>query len=663
MENKNLSLNNQNNNQDYSPPKTEFQQDNINIDSEILKKNTNKPKISMVSFLFNENNFINNTPNPDKNQTIVESNNKNKLPYLKIDIKNKFSVNTELNTKRINKILTSYKKKYSDQKSHIENLINKFLEFKFPKCASSFFLISKEISKNVEKNTKLDLEFIENKINFFYKIRYDLQYLKYIKLNKDTCINLGYILCFCYKNLSKYKIKDEKMMQSIINTIINSKINVLNDFYRYCIDNNLIPDRDKKTECWKKNNEKYPLIPEMIFLINVFSNVSTIEIDMNIQGNIMTEEEVQLFIITFFNLQYLFNQLDNIKINFINEKIQNILYGRYYDKLYVITNNNQYSIKKNFILNENIYEKKWDFDKNFVLQNYRNINQNKRKYHVVKKNKTITMFFNENKKSNNIDDNDIILIKTKEAKNEFINVEISNNNKKLNELNNINDFKKIDVKSEKKSNKSFIRKNSNSFCKNKKDALLYLLDDVETFAKESQFYNREKFETLINKHIYVFDIIFFAFISLENLEKMKNIEVVLNDCYHKEIINYLDKYYSLNNTIINNNFHILDFLNNNISIIENFFLEFNSLDPLTFEKFLVLLKNNENESLTKLKISFFSCDITYYQKSVFKNYYEYKNNFKILYENSAGDTNDKMLNELLTCFINNINILFNIIKK
>ena len=657
MEKKNISLNIKNKKEGKTPPKIELQHRNINIDSEILKTKDDVQKISKATILFNNNNFIDDIQSPERRQTINESNNTENIPYLKIDIKNKFTLSTERINKRINKILTRYKKNFSEQKSHIKNIVNKFLEIKFPKYSSNFFMISKEISKNIEKTAKLDLEFIETKINYFYKIRYDLQYLKYLKLTKEACINLGYILCFCYKYLSKYKIKDDKSMQNNINSIIKSKINVLNDYYSHCINNNLVPDREKKTKYWKENKDKYPLIPEMIFLINVFFNVDTIEIDMNIQGNILTEEEIQLFTISFFNLQFLFNQIDNVKVSFINETIQNILYGRYYEKLYLLTNNNQFTIKKNYTLNENIYEKKWDFEKSFILQDYKNVNIKPKKYHTLKTNKNDSMFFDENKKPEPIDDKDVILIKTKEAKNEFVDVEIVND--QLNKSNTIKEFSLNDFFSEKPRKKTVTIRNS--YAINNSDQILYVLDNEEKSLNKNIFFKKEKFENLINKHIYIFEIILVVFISLETLEKFKSVEIILNDCYYREFINYLNKYCSINSSIINNNFHILDFLENNISKIENFFLEFNSLDPLTFEKFLVLLKINENEFLKKLKISFFSSDITYYQQSIFKNHFEYTYNFNILRGNSAGDTNERILNELLTNFINNINILFNLI--
>ena len=125
MENKNISLNVQINDQNKSPSTTESQLNDIK--SENVKTKNDKQKIPMASILFNDNNLVDKAQSSERRETIIEPNNANKIPYLKIDIKNIFSLSTERNTKRINKILTRYKKNFPDQKSHIENLINKFL--------------------------------------------------------------------------------------------------------------------------------------------------------------------------------------------------------------------------------------------------------------------------------------------------------------------------------------------------------------------------------------------------------------------------------------------------------------------------------------------------------------------------------------------------------
>ena len=101
----------------------------------------------------------------------------------------------------------SYKDEISKEKL-TQYITQKFLDKLFPKCESNVRKISLSISREIQAIKKLTLEIIENNIDYFYSIRHEIKYLKSLKLTKERFRNIGYILCFIYPKITKFKIKE-----------------------------------------------------------------------------------------------------------------------------------------------------------------------------------------------------------------------------------------------------------------------------------------------------------------------------------------------------------------------------------------------------------------------------------------------------------------------
>jgi hypothetical protein len=96
--------------------------------------------------------------------------------------------------------------------------------------------------------------------------------------------------------------------------------------------------------------------------------------------------------------------------------------------------------------------------------------------------------------------------------------------------------------------------------------------------------------------------------------------------------------------------------------IESLNIEFNSLDYLTFTKFLSFMSKNQN--IKSLKISFFSSLITYSPQFIYKLYHQNDENNEINNFNYNNDTPISfILNELLPYFIDNIQAIFELIRS
>ena len=94
--------------------------------------------------------------------------------------------------------------------------------------------------------------------------------------------------------------------------------------------------------------------------------------------------------------------------------------------------------------------------------------------------------------------------------------------------------------------------------------------------------------------------------------------------------------------------------------IHDFNMEFNSLDYMTFYKFLSLIKKNED--LVSLQISFFSSLITYTPQYLYKLYIQNLDK-KDICNNKTYSPETFLLNELLPYFVENLEVLFELIRQ
>ena len=85
------------------------------------------------------------------------------------------------------------------------------------------------------------------------------------------------------------KLKESK------NRVIENNIDVVSDYYN-CLNEKNYSFKDLRiTHFWKKKLDKYECLPELIFLINEYSKITTFEIDLNMQSGNLSEDDIQFF--------------------------------------------------------------------------------------------------------------------------------------------------------------------------------------------------------------------------------------------------------------------------------------------------------------------------------------------------------------------------------
>jgi hypothetical protein len=320
----------------------------------------------------------------DNNSTMDNNRNSSlgKYSYLKIDPSINFKKITLVEIKSINeKLKKNNKDKFFSKKEYINEIIKKFLDKYFPKYEGNISKISTLISNQIKSKKKLKREKMEVFINFFYNSKETFKTSKTIVLNKRIFRNIGIMLSFIYRKLKDYTI-DSNGMKDYINTNIAKKINILSDYFLYCNNCGTDPMLLKKSIEWKKLVKiyNYQVPPELIFLINIFQNCLKLEINIEFDKDILTQEDFQLYTITLLNIEYVFPNLENISLNLVHRNIQEFLNNKYISKLTKLMLIREETFKKNYIKhNISIYAIKWDFEKDFDLAYFKKINSNKKK--------------------------------------------------------------------------------------------------------------------------------------------------------------------------------------------------------------------------------------------------------------------------------------------
>ena len=272
--------------------------------------------------------------------------------FLKIDGKNIFA---EIGVDDICVIKDQYDKFKQSEDDIINENINKIMNKILDKMCNSnmcndIFIISQNLCKQICKNNKIGKENIDNLINHLTgnninnKNSYKSQTFL---LTRNKCEIIGSILCYSYSKLH-HKMKDMNKLIELRKTIIEQGTDVMDDFADYCKTNKVT---DKKiTTYWKMNRNNYIFSPEIIFLINRYSNVTEVEIDFNLFEQSLNDDEIkiQLIELTLLNINWLFNSLKSFKINFINELLQQNLYPYFTYKLNLFCSNIKENIKKIF---------------------------------------------------------------------------------------------------------------------------------------------------------------------------------------------------------------------------------------------------------------------------------------------------------------------------
>ena len=133
----------------------------------------------------------------------------------------------------------------------------------------------------------------------------------------------------------------------------------------------------------------------------------------------------------------------------------------------------------------------------------------------------------------------------------------------------------------------------------------------------------------------------------------------MNDCYYKEFINSFGQYYHSSKIPTSiNNFHLLNNFINKLKKLQIFNIEFNSLDYLTFYKILSILNKNK---ISTLQMSFFSSLFIYSPQYIYKLYYQ-NSDKKEMSNIDFYSPEYFLLHELLPFFIENLEVLFELIR-
>ena len=386
--------------------------------------------------------------------------------FLKIDKNNYFTEIKNKDYNEIKDIIYSFKEKKEESSKIqlINEIIKKFLESISPNCDNEAIAISKYLSKELNKIKKVTKNIIEEYIDYFFSLRYDLLYSTNFLLSKKAIIYLGYILSYVFSKLNKFFINNGNQLSHLIKKTIEKKIDSLIDYYNFINTQKINNNNNKKTYFWKKNRNKYLIPPELNFLINRFIKIKTIELEFDFQGEEINDIDFKLISISLLNLKYVFINLSHLKINLINHKLQYGIYNSYYkdlinDETFIKRN----LIKKNRINNpELIYNNKWDFQHDFNLQDYRRIYRKKKLNEFKKENLVYDdynlLYLNNTKKE--INEKQMLnssIEKPRNSlklldKNNIFNIEKNNCGNLNNSFNNIGDEEEFNIK-KKKDNK------------------------------------------------------------------------------------------------------------------------------------------------------------------------------------------------------------------
>jgi len=592
-------------------------------------------------------------------KALINEDNKYLDNYFKIDAKNTFSIgNSQDTSNKLNKLLEDNKEFIEEYLDNNNKLMSLFYE-KIYKTDSDSFNISITVSKQLRKSLNINKNMIDDKLDYFINKKMEYKSSKEFKLDRENTYYLGYILSYAYSKFSSFKINSEKDLKLNVDKTKKEHIDLLTTFYAESLENENPQNRYSKVLFCKKNKTNFNLPGVYILLINAFIYIKDIEIDFNFDDQ-LTKDEVNLFIISLLNLQYIFSEKINIKISLINEGLQCLVYRRFYKELFKNTNFGNF--KMIYMNKDDIYKKKWDFETEFLLEKHRKLSKN----YLNQNNETIaednaSTNMNTNDNSNNSNSN---TPKTPE-KDAILNSSYSNN--KLSEENN-SKYYKSDKNVCKNLNLSNSKNDANNSMTNYLNSSINARNTfTKSYINKTQINNssnslvrtsnnpNEKdndlhYDQIIEAYKNTIALILLTIDSLYNFTNMRRLDLIINDCYQSEIYSFLYNYCSVD---VSKRFHMVDILINKVKTLEELNIELNILDHITFSKILSFIDNNS--SLTSLKLSFFSSDVTYLRQTIYKLYYQNINTKEI--------SISQILDYILPYFTDNLEVLFELIKK
>ena len=550
--------------------------------------------------------------------------------YIKINKSNIFSSISKDDNNYIDEIISSFKES-KGKKNTLNSIFKPFLDKISPGCDGDPILISKTLSKEIFKINRIKKDIVENYINYFFNLRYELLYSTHFFLSIKIVRYLGYILSYTYNKFHKYSIKDGKHFNYLLKKTFEKNEDVLLDYYNSMNEIGLedVEKNEKynKMFFWKKNRSKYLLPPEINFLINRFIKITSCEIELNFQGTHINMEDFNVISLFLLNINRIFVNVKELKINFTNQKLQYDLYCGYFQDFLYETKINKNIIKKNKIINpELIYEEKWNFKDKFNVKECRIIRKKKLNEEFYKQDLIFDeynlLFLNDSIKEINekqMMNSTIVNIRDIDTNN--IIIKANNNNEKI--------IKEKIVIEKNKMNINRIIKGKNNY--------------IDTMKNN---------ENIIN-------LILMMICSLGRLKDIEKLELIMNDSYNNELIFNLVNSYNIDENLFDINFHILDLINCKINRLNQLNIEINALDQLIFNKILNLIYNNQD--LATLNFSFFSSDIAYFRRTLLKLYNQTFGQSENLIINDSNKIEEKIINFLSPFFIENLSVLFSIL--
>ena len=572
-----------------------------------------------------------------------------KFPYIKIESSNIFKKISESEIKSINEKIEKYNKKKKIE--FINELIKCFLEKMYSKSDLDTNKIISLISSKIRAKKKLNENTIEEYLNFFYNSREKYKTSKTLVLDKTLFKNIGIVLSYIHGKLKDNPL-DSKVIKEYIDIILIQKINILTDYFLYCNKNGSDPMLLKKAYEFKKlvDIHNYKIPPELIFLINIFQDCLKLEIDIEFDENSLTKEDLQLFALTLLNVDYVFPNLENISVNLVYKKLQRLLNERYFDRIYILLSNREETLKKNCLKDDiSLYEIKWDFNKEFNLGYFNEIKRiSKRNKKKISLEEYCIISKDEEKERELLSKNNNILVNSNS-------LEISTLDKSI-----IDDigFIDLDLDEEDKDSVSSsginISSSNNTKVKNK--------ENIKVKKENKKF----KYLKLLEKNSIFFDFMLMTFFCISSKESLRKINIVSNDYYSKDLINYLKVFYSFNKKRF---FHIFDFLFNKSRNLDLLNIELNSLDIFSLSKMIEIFFINTE--ITCINISFFSSDVSYQISNLFQIYCEQIKSQKMINEYisltgknfNLEEFENKILDDIYESFIKQLSMLFEVLKN
>ena len=521
--------------------------------------------------------------------------------YLKINEINELG---PIDQKYITSIFNTISSYRTGEVDRFDDFLNTIKEI-FEKISGSYYDLF-DFSSKIAKKLEVSKENIES----CYEVLLTKKNATTLDLDAETLGALGRMISYSYTKIDKYKIKDMRKLEEAVSKVITKKINIYDNFVKWCVSKSKDPKKEKITEFYKERRKEYDCLPEIIFLVNHFYKITTVNLELDkIYNQELTDDEYKFFEIAILNLHWILNSLENIKFNLICRELHRALYKRYKEKITEACNKNNDVLKpKDIIFNEGpFFQKKWNFSGKLKPIKFKT----GKEIYEVTQSKTLEI---KEKKP-------IFSVKTFGKA-----------------------FKKIET-----------------FGKN-----------IINFGKEKS--NGITRVDIVRQNSNLFEFIIICIFSLNEAKQNINVELVMNDTYNGEFFLLLNEIYKFEwiKEEDTSQFHIFDLLlfNKVIKNMQKLNIEINCLDIVSFNKFLSFLYFNQ--AITKFNMSLFSSDFIYIPEFIYKIYSEIymKKSPDYLKRNYDEDTylfcdlkdmEDKIIDRLYPNFVSYISTLFDII--